>query len=108
MLLGMESEPITIRGRRSNLRAGVVALLLLGMPITGWMRSRTLRNLWVVTVCHLALSQVRAVRTAQLRGVPALQHHWQYALFLPYMIVGWVGTALGLIEAILPWRRWRW
>lgn len=108
VLLGMNSESITIRGRWNNLRAGGVALFMLSIPIIGGVTSKIPVYLWTAVLFDLLLRQVQAVRLAELRGVPPLESHWQYLLFLAYMVVGWIGTARGFVESFLPWRRWKW
>jgi len=108
VLLGMRDETISIRGRLNNLRAGLVALFMLGVPIVGGIGSKTLWYLWAIVMWHLALGQVQTTRLAELRGVPRPRSFWQYMLFLPYMVISWIGIARGLIESLLPWRRWKW
>ena len=108
VLLGMQSEAVTIRGRLNNLRAGLAALFLVGVPIIGAAGSKILWYIWLTMTWHLTLGQIHAVRLSALRGVPRPRSNWQYVLFLPYMVLGWVGTARGLVESVLPWRRWKW
>lgn len=108
VLLGMGKETITIRGRLNNLRAGLAAVFMLGGPILGAMENRMLGGLWLVMAWHLVLNQARAVQVCGLRGVPRLRPAWKYLLFLPYMVLGWVATARGFFETLLPWRRWKW
>ncbi|MCP4536821.1 MAG: glycosyltransferase family 2 protein [Chloroflexi bacterium] len=109
VLLGMKDETITIRGRLNNLRAGLVALFMLGAPIIGGtISSKTIGALWATIMWYLTLNQVRSTHLTQLRGVPRPRLFWQYMLFLLYMVVGWIGIARGFIESLLPWRRWKW
>lgn len=108
ILLGMRDETITIRGRLNNLRAGLVALFMLGIPIIGGVGSKLLWCLWATMMWHLALSQIQITHLAELRGVPRPRSFWQYMLFLPCMVISWIGIARGLIESLLPWRRWKW
>jgi cellulose synthase/poly-beta-1,6-N-acetylglucosamine synthase-like glycosyltransferase len=108
LLLGMRDESITVRGRMNNLRAGLVALFMLGVPIIGGVGSKILWSLWTTMMWHLVLNQVRTVHLVQSRNISHLRPFWRYMLFLPYMIAGWIGMARGLVESLLPWRQWKW
>lgn len=108
LLLGRKRESVTTRGRLNSLKAGFAAVFMLGVPLVGGAGSKTVWFLWLAAAWHLVLNQLIAVSTARLRGVPRLQADWQYVLFLPYMVVSWMGAARGLVESLLPWRRWRW
>ena len=89
-------------------RAGLAALFMLGVPLTGGLWSKPLWYLWVAAVCHLILSQARFTRFAQLCGGLRLARRWQYTLFAPYMIVGWMAMTRGLVDSLLPSRRGKW
>lgn len=90
------------------LRAGLAALFMLGVPLTGGLGRKPLWYLWVAAVCHLILSQARFTQFAQLYGGLRLARRWQYVLFAPYMIVGWIAMARGLVDSLLPSRRGKW
>lgn len=92
----------------TSARAGLAALFMLGIPLTGGMNSKLLWYLWLAAVWHLILSQARFTRFAQLRGGLRLAPRWRYALFAPYMVVGWIAMARGLADSLLPWRRGKW
>lgn len=108
VLLGMRNETVTIRGRLSNLRAGLAAVFMLTGPITAWLGGRLPGYLWLTMAWHLLLNQVHTDRLARMRGVPRLASRWQYLLFLAYMVLGWFATARGLVESLLPSRQWKW
>ncbi|MGA9349233.1 MAG: glycosyltransferase family 2 protein [Anaerolineae bacterium] len=92
----------------THLRAGFAAVFLLAVPMVGGLGSKLLWYPWMAAVCHLILSQVRLIRFAQLYGGLQLTPRWRYALFLPYMVIGWIAMARGLIDSLLPWHRERW
>lgn len=90
------------------LRASLAALFMLSVPLTGGLGSRLLWYIWVSAMCHLVLSQTRFTRFAQIYSGLHLPKRWRYALFVPYMVVGWIAMVRGLLESLLPSRRNRW
>ncbi len=101
-----------LRGRNGrevggHLWAALTGLGMLAVPLTGGLGSPLLWGLWLAALAYLVLSQVRFTLRARREGL-RLPHPWQYGLFLAYMVVGWVASVRGLVESLLPGRRWRW
>ncbi|GEM_PF-1311318 len=91
----------------SHLWAGLTSLFMLAVPLTGGLGARWLWALWLAGLVHLLLSQARVIRFARLQGV-SLPGEWTLFSFALYMVFGWGATVWGLIETLLPGRRWRW
>lgn len=91
-----------------HLWAALTALGMLAIPLTGGLGSRLLWALWLAALSHLIFSQARFTGAAHARGAARLLHWWQYGLFFPYMVVGWAASGWGLVESVIPGRRWRW
>ena len=92
----------------SHLRAGLAAVFMLGAPLAGGLGSRLLWRLWIAAASHLALSQVRLACYAHLSGALHIKPFWRYFSFIPYMVVGWVAIANGLLESLIPMKREKW
>ena len=90
-----------------HLWAALTGLGMLAVPLTGGLGCSLLWGLWLAALAYLVLSQVRFTLGARREGL-RLPHPWQYGLFLAYMVVGWVASVRGLVESLLPGRRWRW
>lgn len=91
-----------------HLWAALTSLAMLAIPLIGGMYSRLLQALWLVALSHLVFSQARFTKAARFYGAAYLPHWWQYALFVPYLVIGWVANVWGLLESLVPARRWRW
>jgi glycosyltransferase involved in cell wall biosynthesis len=91
-----------------HLWAALTSLGMLAVPLTGGLGSCLIWAFWLAALSHLLLSQARFILLARMRGDLCLSHWWQYGLFLPYMVIGWVASVWGLVESILPGRQWRW
>ncbi|MBC7227271.1 MAG: glycosyltransferase family 2 protein [Thermoflexales bacterium] len=91
-----------------HLWAALTSLGMLAVPLVGGLGSRVLWALWGAALSHLAFSQARFTRAAHAWGVARLSHWWQYGLFLPYIVIGWAANVWGLVESLVPGRRWRW
>lgn len=92
----------------SHLWAGLTSLFLLVVPLTGGLGARWLWALWLVGLTHLLLSLARVVCFAQLQKGVGPHRWWQYGLFIPYTVFGWIVTVWGMMEVLFPTRRWRW
>jgi cellulose synthase/poly-beta-1,6-N-acetylglucosamine synthase-like glycosyltransferase len=91
-----------------HLWAALTSLGMLAIPLVGGLGSRLLWALWLASLAHLVFSQARFTGAAWAQGAARLSHWWQYGLFLPYMVAGWAANVWGLLESLLPGRRWRW
>lgn len=91
-----------------HLWAALTSLGMLAVPLMGGLGSRLLWALWLAALSHLVFSQARFTGAAHARGMARLPRWWQYGLLLPYIVVGWAANAWGLVESLIPGRRWRW
>ncbi len=91
-----------------HLWAALTSLGMLAIPLMGGLGSRLLWALWLAALSHLVFSQARFTGAAWVQGAARLSHWWQYGLFLPYIVIGWAANVRGLVESLIPGRRWRW
>lgn len=94
-------------GAISHLRAGIAAMFMLVGPLFIW-RSRLLRVVWLGAFARLGLAQLRMRYLVCSQEINPLPHHCGFENLLSNMLIGWIGLARGLIESLLPFRRWRW
>ncbi|MCS7283796.1 MAG: glycosyltransferase family 2 protein [Anaerolineae bacterium] len=92
----------------THLWAALTSLGLLAIPLMGGLKSRLLWALWLIAILHVLFSQIRFTKAAHAQGMPPLPHRWQYGLFFLYLVVGWVANVQGLLDSLIPGRRWRW
>jgi cellulose synthase/poly-beta-1,6-N-acetylglucosamine synthase-like glycosyltransferase len=91
----------------SHLRAGIAALFMLAGSLCIW-RSRLFRIVWLGSFARLVLTQLRMRNLlCSLRINPSATNCPITSLLLN-MLIGWIALARGLIESLLPCRRWRW
>lgn len=92
---------------QTQLRGGLVAGFLLGVPAVGGLGSRALWALWLAVACHLWLAAARVARLMELAvGWPLAAR--RYAFLPAYLVIGWSATVRGLADTLIPRRRWRW
>jgi cellulose synthase/poly-beta-1,6-N-acetylglucosamine synthase-like glycosyltransferase len=91
----------------SHLRAGIAAIFMLVGPLIIW-RSRLLQIVWLGAFARLGLAQLRMRCLVRSLEVNPIEHHCGFADLLSHMLIGWIALARGLIESLLPFRRWRW
>jgi cellulose synthase/poly-beta-1,6-N-acetylglucosamine synthase-like glycosyltransferase len=92
----------------SHLVTAVKALFLLSLPVLGGLGSRFLLTLWSASAFHLALCQVRYSRLAREWGNLRPCSSREYLGYGVYAVLGWMAMVRGLVDALVPKRRWQW
>lgn len=87
----------------SHLRAGIAAAFMLAGPPFIW-RSRLLAFIWLAAFARLTLAQLRTRYLFRCLEI----HHIRDHFILVNLLIGWIALARGLLESLLPSRRWRW
>ena len=91
----------------SHLRAGIAALFMLVGLLCIW-RIRLIRIVWLGSFARLVLAQLRMRNLLCSPRVNPLGTRCTIIGLLLNMLIGWIALARGLIESLLPCRRWRW